>query len=149
MVMRPIDIQKFTQRKVTIPIIMVIGILVLGWRADGITVDYLDNFFILRGEATEQFAVISKQVESNAQLIVAHIGEYKLNENASQIAVIENQLYELEFHVAQNGESDLTRDRKQDLMARLNRLGRVRQCITDNQRLSDDVEIPVNCDAVL
>ena len=126
---------------------MLVGILVLGWRADGITVDYLDDFFNHKAEAGEQFEKISEQVEQNTQLIVAHVGEYKLNENASQIARIENQLAELEFYIASNGESDLTRDRKRDLAATLNRLGRVRQCIVRNGH-RDDADTVENCDAV-
>lgn len=147
MTTKPIDVEKLTQRKVTIPLIMIAGLFVMGWRMDGITVDYLDDFFILKAEAGEQFEKISKQVEQNTLIIVAHVGEYKLNENASQIAIIENQIYELEFHVAENGESDLTRQRRQDLTSRLARLGRVRQCIVRNQHRSEN-ETSENCDAI-
>jgi len=142
------DGQKSTQQKVTVPLVMLIGVLVLGWRADGITVDYLDDFFILKADAEEKYSGISKQVQQNQTLIIAHVSEYKLNENAKAMQSAQDALFELEFHVAQNGESDLTRSRKRTLDATLSRLGRVRACIITNQHLSDD-EAPTNCDAII
>lgn len=147
MVAKPIDVQKLTQRKVTIPLIMVVGILILGWRADGITVDYLDDFFILKSEASEQFEKISEQVKQNSELIIQHVGEYKLNENAKAMSRIQDALFELKFHVTENGESNLTRERKRSLDSQLARLGRVRACIVSNQHISDD-EPTTNCDAI-
>jgi hypothetical protein len=144
---RPIDVEKLTQRKVTVPLVLLGGILVLGWRADGLTVDYLDDFFITKAVAEEQFEQISKQVETNTDLIVQHVGEYKLNENASRMSRIESQLYDLEFHVEQNGETELTRDRKKALTSELQRLGRVRSCIVRNQHKSEG-ELVENCDAI-
>lgn len=145
---KPIDVEKLTQRKVTVPLVMLIGVLVLGWRMDGITVGYLDDFFITKVEASEQFSTISKQVQENQTLIVAHVGEYKLNENAKALRAAQDALFELEFHVEQNGESDLTRARKRSLNAEVQRLGRVRACIITNQHISDD-ETPTNCDAII
>lgn len=129
---KPIDVQKLTQRKVTVPLVMLIGVLVLGWRADGITVDYLDDFFILKAEADEQYTSISKQVQANATLISGHIRTYELNENAKATRGVEDKIYDLELYVAANGVSELTRNRTRDLDAELNRLGRVRACIIRN-----------------
>jgi Tfp pilus assembly protein PilW len=144
---KPIDIEKLTQRKVTVPLIMVVGLVVLGFKADNLTVDYLDDFFIKKAEAAEQFEQIATKVEKNADLIEAHIDEYKLNENARQISSVEDQIYEVEYHEQVEGESDITRDRKRQLRAQLARLQRVRACIIRNQHTGED-EAPENCEAL-
>jgi len=139
---KPIDIEKFTQRKVTVPVIMVLGLIVLGWKFDGITVDYLDDFFMTKAVAEEQFKVISLQVGANATLISGHIRTYELNENAKSSTLVQDQIYMLELYISANGENDLTRTRQRDLDASLARLGRVRACIVRN----DDDE---NCTAII
>jgi len=139
---KPLDIEKLTQRKVTVPVIMIIGLVVLGWKFDGLTVDYLDDFFMTKAVAEEQFKVISEQVGANAMLISGHIRTYELNENAKNHQLVQDQIYELQLYVSANGENDLTRTRQRDLDASLARLGRVRNCIVRN----DDEE---NCDAII
>lgn len=146
--MKTIDVDKLKETKVTLPLIMVVGLVVLGFKADNLTVDYLGEFFITKAEASEQYEQVSKQVEKNTELIATHVNEYKLNENANRIARIESQLFDLEFHVEQNGETELTRDRERALRAELARLGRIRACIVRNQHRSDD-EAVENCDAIL
>lgn len=139
---KPIDIQKLTQRKVTVPVILIVGLVVLGWRADSMTVDYLDNFFVTRAEAEEQFKQVTAQVSENGALIRGHISEYKLNENAKSIQAAEDAIYNLSLFVEVNSESELTRNRARDLAATLSRLGRVRACILRNDPLE-------NCSAIL
>ncbi len=142
MTRKPLDIEKLTQRKVTVPVIMVIAFIALGWKFDHITVDYLDDFFMTKAVAEEQFESINKQLGANASLITGHIRTYELNENAKQSQRVQDQIYELELYIAANGENDLTRTRNRDLAASLGRLGRVRACIIRN----DDDE---NCDAII
>lgn len=139
---KPIDIQKLTQRKVTVPLILIAAVAVFAWRLDSFTVDYLDDFFITRVEATEQYEIVTAQVSENADLIKGHISEYKLNENAREIRAAEDALYNLELYVAANTESKLTRDRKRSLDSTLSRLGRVRACIVRANKLE-------NCSAIL
>lgn len=139
---KPIDVEKFTQRKVTVPIIMVVGLVVLGFKADNLTVDYLDDFFVTKAEAEEHSEQITAQVGDNTTLLVSHISEYKLNENAKAIKNTENAIYNLELYVEANSESELTRTRRRDLATELSRLGRVRACIVRN----DPDE---NCSAIL
>lgn len=139
---KPIDVQKLTQRKVTVPIILIVGLVVLGFRANNLTVGYLDDFFVTRAEAEDQYEQITAQVGETSKLLESHIDEYQLNENAKAIRAAEDAIYELELYVAANTESDLTRDRKRDLQAELSRLGRVRACI-----LRDDPD--ENCSAIL
>lgn len=142
MTRKPLDIEKFTQRKVTVPVIMVIAFVVFGWKFDHITVDYLDDFFMTKAVAEEQFKVISQQVGANATLISGHIRTYELNENAKSSTLVQDQIYMLELYISANGENDLTRTRQRDLAASLARLARVRACIVRN----DDEE---NCGAII
>lgn len=129
----PIDIEKLTQRKVTMPIILILGLIVLGFRANNITVGYLDDFFVTRAEADDHAEQITSQVADNTRLLVSHISEYKLNENAKAMRVVENEIYNLELWVAQNGDTELTQRRLRDLRSDISRLGRVRACIVRNQ----------------
>ncbi len=139
---KPIDVQKFTQRKVTVPLIMLFGVLVLGWRLDSVTVDYLDDFFLTKAVAEEQYESISTQVAANATLITRHIRVYELNENAKNTRRVQDQLYDLELYVAANGRNDLATRRDRDLKAELGRLGRVRACIVRNDQNE-------NCGAII
>ncbi len=129
---KPIDLQKLTQRKVTVPLVMLIGVLFLGWRADSLTVSYLGEFFLEKAVAEEQYKEITRQVAANAGLITGHIRTYELNENAKASKGVQDQLYNLELYVAANSENQLTQTRKRDLSAELNRLGRQRACIIRN-----------------
>ena len=126
---KPINIESLTQRRVTMPAILIVGLVVLGFRANNLTVGYLDEFFVTRAEADEHAEQITAQVAQTSKLLKSHIDEYQLNENAKAIRSIEDKLYELELFVEANEASDLTRNRQRDLSAELSRLGRVRACI--------------------
>lgn len=142
MASKPIDVQKLTQRKVTVPLVLLLGVAVVGFRFNGITVGYLDNFFITKAVAEEQYKELSEQLASNTQIITAHIRTYELNENAKDMRRTEDHMYDLDLYIAANGENQLTRTRKRDLGAELARLKRVRACIVRN----DSNE---NCAAVI
>lgn len=129
---KSIDIQKLTQRRVTVPLIMVVGLFVLGWKADHLTIGYLDDFFITNAVAEEQYREITEQLAANTKLITGHIRTYELNENAKDTRRTEDHIYDLDLYIAANGENQLTRTRKRDLSAELTRLKRVRACIVRN-----------------
>lgn len=148
---RTIDYSKLKETKVTLPIIGIIALLVFGWKFDGITVGYLGQFFLSKALAEEQYTVITKQVTETRTLIVTHLNEYKLNENAKSTANTADQLYNLELYVAANGASDLTANRQRDLANTLARLGRQRACIIRNAVASQSADpiTPENCDAII
>ncbi len=148
---KPLDYSKLKETKVTLPLIAVVALVFLGWKFDGITVDYLDEFFLSKALAEEQYTVITEQVTETRTLIVTHLNEYKLNENAKATANASDQLYNLELYVAANGASDLTTNRKRDLGNQLSKLGRQRACIIRNATNSvrADPPPPENCDAII
>ncbi len=127
-----LDYEKITKTKVTVPIILVIGLVVFGIKFNGITVDYLDDFFITKAVAEEQYEELKEQVQANAQLITGHIRQYELNENARDTRRVSDAIYNLELYISANGENQLTQNRMRDLQAELGRLGRVRACIIRN-----------------
>jgi len=141
-VSKTIDYSKLKETKVTLPIIGVLALMVFAWKADKLTVDYLDDFFMTKAVAEEQFESINKQLGANATLISGHIRTYELNENAKSSQLVQDQIYELQLYISANGENDLTRTRQRDLDASLSRLGRVRACIVRN---ADDE----NCNAII
>lgn len=138
----PIDVQKLTQRRVTVPAIMIVGLVVLGFKADNLTIGYLDDFFLTKAVAEEQYESITEQVAANTTLLTGHIRTYELNENAKDTRRVEDQLYDLELYVAANGTNDLATQRKRDLDRELSRLTRVRACIIRH-------DPNVNCAAVI
>jgi len=148
---KPIDYSKLKETKVTLPIIGVIALVIFGWKFDGITVDYLDDFFLSKALAEEQYTVITEQVTETRTLIVTHLNEYKLNENAKATAGVSDQLYNLELYVAANGASDLTSNRQRDLANTLSKLGRQRACIIRNatNSVKPSPPAPENCDAII
>jgi len=127
-----IDYEKVTKTKVTVPIILIVGLVVFGVKFNGLTVDYLDDFFITSVAAEEQYKELSEQLTANTKLITGHIRTYELNENAKDTRRVTDQIYNLELYVAANGENELAQTRKRDLQAELARLGRVRACILRN-----------------
>ena len=137
-----VDWEKATRTKVTLPIIAVIALVVLGWRIDNWTVDYLSEFFITRAEATDQYETVTTQVAANAGLIKSHINEYQLNENAKALSRVADHIYDIKSFISVNGDSQLTRDRERDLNKEKDRLDRVRRCI-----IRDDKD--ENCSAIL
>ncbi len=145
---KPVDWNKLKETKVTLPLIAVVALVVLGFKFNAITVDYLDDFFLSKAVAEEQYSVITTQVTETRTLVVTHINEYKLNENAKATRETADQLYMLELYVAANGTSDLTTNRQRDLANSISRLGRQRACIIRNATIDDDAA-PENCDAII
>ena len=132
MTLKPLDIEKLTRRKVTVPLVMVVGLVILGFKADNLTVGYLEEFFVRKAEAEEHYYEISEQLAANTKLITQHIRTYELNENAKDTTRVQDQIYDLELYVAANGLNELAQQRKRDLTASLARLTRVRSCILRN-----------------
>ena len=132
MTLKPLDIEKLTRRKVTVPLVMVVGLVILGFKADNLTVGYLEEFFVRKAEAEEHYHEISEQLAANTKLITQHIRTYELNENAKDTTRVQDQIYDLELYVAANGLNELAQQRKRDLDASLARLTRVRTCILRN-----------------
>jgi len=147
----PVDWAKLKETKVTLPVIAVVALVIFGVKFNAITVDYLDDFFLSKAVAEEQYAVITEQVTETSTLVVTHINEYKLNENAKATRETADQVYMLELYIAANGDSDLTTTRKRDLTNALSRLGRQRACIIRNAAHAgeDDPPPPENCDAII
>lgn len=129
---KPIDIQKLTQRKVTVPIIMIVALAVFVYRADNLTVGYLSEFFLEKAVAENQYKEITGQLAANTILITGHIRTYELNENAKETRRVKDHMYDLDLYIAANGENELTRTRVHELDEELDRLERVRKCIVRN-----------------
>jgi hypothetical protein len=128
-----IDIEKLTQRKVTMPIIFIVALVVFGFRADNLTIGYLSEFFMERAVAEEQFKQIQISVKANATLISGHIRTYELNENAKESSRVEAEIFNLNLYVSANGANQITNDRLRGLNAETSRLKRVRACIVRNK----------------
>jgi hypothetical protein len=146
--MATLDYEKLKQTKVTIPIVVLIGFVWLGFNAKGLTGSALGDLFLSKAVAEEQFKVFTEQVTETRVLIVTHIQEYKLNENAKETRQISNELYNLQLYVAANGSSELTSDRQRDLQNQLATLGRVRSCVIRNAQVEDE-DLKENCDAII
>ena len=138
----PLDVTKLTQRRVTVPVIMIVGLVVLGFKADNLTVSYLGQFFVTKAIAEDLYDGLTEQVAANTTLLTGHIRTYELNENAKDTRRVEDQLYDLELYVAANGVNELATQRKRDLDRELSRLTRVRACIVRH-------DPNVNCGAVI
>jgi hypothetical protein len=132
MARKPIDVEALTQRKVTVPLVLIVGLVVLGFKADNLTVGYLGEFFLEKAVAEEQYKQITEAVASNAKLITGHIRTYELNENARDTRRVQEKLSDLDLYVAANGSNEIVTVRRAELQTELGRLGRVRACIIRN-----------------
>lgn len=143
------DYKKLKETKITIPVVVLIGMLWVGFNAKSLTVGTMSEFFVPRAEAEEQYTVLSKQLIETRTLVVTHIKEYKLNENARETQSVANEMYNLELYEAANGESQLTLDRKRDLEHQMQRLNRMRACVLRNAQIPEDsARKHENCDAI-
>lgn len=148
--MKPLDYSKLKETKITIPVVVLLGMLWVGFNAKSLTVGTLSDFFVTKASAEEQYTVLSEQLIETRTLVVTHIKEYKLNENARETQSVTNQMYNLELYVAANGESELTRTRLLDLQHQMQTLTRVRACVLRNAQIPEDsTREPENCDAIV
>lgn len=147
--MKPLDYSKLKETKITIPVVVLLGMLWIGFNAKDLTIGKLSEFFVTTAKAEEQYKVLTETVTENRTLIVTHINEYKLNENAKETRAITNEIYNLELYEAAQGTSQLTQQRRRDLEDQLSRLARVRACILRNASIPPGSErVPENCDAI-
>jgi len=142
-----LDYSKLKEAKITIPVVVLLGLFWVGFNAKAITVDALGEFFIHKAAAEDQYQQLAAKIETNQTVIVSHIQEYKLNENARETRAITNELYNLELFESANGVSQLTQDRKRQLTEQLQTLARKRACVIRNANLPEG-RTPENCDAI-
>ncbi len=122
---KPIDWEKATKTKVTVPIAVLVGFLFVGMQINSWTVSYLSEFFLTTAAAED----ISKAVAQNARNISAHISEYKINEATKAITNIQDALFDLSQWVVANSETAQTRQRRHELEGRLTAWNSYRDCL--------------------
>lgn len=120
-----IDWEKATKTKVTVPLAVLLGFALVGFRINSWTVDYLSDFFLTTVAAGE----ISAAVQANAKAISGHINEYKINEAKKAITGLQDQIFELRQWVSVNGANVQTAQREDELGRRLTSWLAYRNCL--------------------
>jgi hypothetical protein len=122
-----VDWEKIKKTRVTVPIAaLLIGAFVV-WQGVGkFTEWHVDNFL-----TTAAAGDISDAVQANATVIAAHLNDYQINEAERNITNIQDQLFNLTQWVEANGETDITRQRKNELQRRLQDWRDFKQCLVN------------------
>ena len=131
----PLDWEKLKKKRVTLPVAALAFLFLGGWQAyESVTGWHFSNF-ISKVEAAD----ISQQIEANTKVIYAHIQTYEITEADKSITTLQDQIFELTQWVSVNGETDITRQRKEELARRLLKWQEYKACLVNEG---------ANCDSV-
>ena len=132
---KPLDWEKLKKTRVTVPVVALGFLILFGWQAyESVTGWHFSNFV-----SVAQAEDIGQQISKNTQAINEHIQIYEITEADKSITSLQDQLFELTQWVSVNGDTDITRQRKEELNRRLVKWQEFKACL---------VSEGVNCDSV-
>ncbi len=136
--MSGMNFSKLGETKVTVPVILLIFLLYLGWNARDFTIDGLDNFFFTDAAAEE----LVKQINENTKVLTDYIRRQEIRDVNDQLVQIDTQVTETQLWIAANGDNPIATARLADLVTRSRALGDRKACL-----LNDNVTDKEDCDA--
>lgn len=148
--MSKIDVSKYSDLKVTIPAVLLLGVFAIGWRVDHITADYIDNSlgFVTDAEATELSAKTRQEIEKLSSKIDGitrtfdqYVRRQDVKEINTRIDSKEREIRNLEREIAEHGTNTVLRDQLVDARSVLNMLENEKRCLLDDRVLEKG-----NCD---
>lgn len=119
-----------------VPVAWIIGIIICG----SMLHEWADMHYIPFAEAVAQdkaleakindnHEMLEKKIDSNTFMLKEHIQGYRINENAKAIDLVRDQQFELNQYEALSGETQMTRERRDELTRKLEQLLEQRDCI--------------------
>lgn len=136
--MAGLNFSKLGETKVTVPAILLVFLLYLGWNARDFTIDGLDEFFFTDVAAAE----LSKQINRNTEVLTDYIRRQEISDVNAQLMQIDAQVTETQLWIAANGDNPIATARLADLVHRSRMLGERKACL-----LNDNVTDKEDCDA--
>ncbi len=125
------NLAKLGEQKVTVPLALLVGLLVIGWQAKDFTIDGLDEFFISEAEGSEMTA----QLEQLTENLGKYIEKSEIRAINDDIAAVDDQVTETQLWIAANGENQIATARLTDLVKRRDALKETKVCL-----LNDNIE---------
>lgn len=80
---------------------------------------------------------LAGKIEVNSSLLKTHIQGYLINENRKAIELIKDQQFDLDQFIAVNGETQMTRERRNELERKLEILTEQRECLINHGERCD------------
>ncbi len=136
--MSGLDFSKLGETKVTVPAILLVFLLIIGWNAKDFTIAGLDEFFFTDAAAEE----LSKQINKNTEVLTDYIRRQEIRDVNDQLVQIDTQVTETQLWIAANGDNPIATARLADLVQRSRTLGDRKACL-----LNDNVTDKEDCDA--
>jgi hypothetical protein len=116
---------KLGEQKVTVPIALLVGLLIIGWQAKDFTIDGLDEFFVSEAEGGE----LVKAIEEIGTKLDSYIDKSEIREVNDQMQEVESQITETQLWIAANGGNEIATARLDDLMKRRDKLTERKGCL--------------------
>lgn len=132
------NLSKIGEQKVTVPLILLAGLLWLGWNARDLTVNGLDQFFFSEAQGQE----LAEAVQQNTKVLTDYIRRAEIRDVNDQLVQIDAQVTETQLWIAANGENPIATARLGDLVQRRRGLEDKKACL-----LNDNVMDKGDCDA--
>lgn len=133
--MKSVNFDSLTETKVTVPLILLAGLVWLGWNARELTIDGLDQFFFTDAAASE----LTKAVQANTDVLSTYIKRQEIRDVSEQIQVIGGQITETQLWVAANGENPIATARLGDLVSRRTKLTNKKNCLLNDNIIDKGV----------
>lgn len=131
-----LDLSKLGETKVTVPAILLLSLVIFGWKAKDFTIGGLDEFFISEAEGSQMV----EQIEQLNETVTKYISKSEIREINNQIQEVNEQITETQLWIAANGGNDIATARLGELVQRRDALKATKACL-----LNDNIEDKDNC----
>lgn len=137
--MSGLNFSKLGETKVTVPAMLLVFLLVIGWNAKSFTIAGLDEFFFTDAAAQ----ILSDQISENTRVLSDYIRRQEIRDVNDQLVQVDAQVTETRLWIAANGENPIATARLTDLVQRSRMLGDRKACL-----LNDNITDKAVCEDV-
>ncbi len=122
------NLSKLGETKVTVPVILIVAVAVIGFRAQSFTVKVLDEFFFSEAQGQE----LAEAVQENTEVLYKYIAKSEIRDLNNEIQAVGEQITETQLWIAANGTNDIATARLSDLVQRRDDLKETKACLLDD-----------------
>lgn len=126
--MAAVNLAKLSETKVTVPAILLVTLVVFGWKAKDFTIEGLDEFFVSEAEGSQMV----EQIEELNENLTKYISKAEIREINNGIQEISSQITETQLWISANGANPIATARLGDLVARRDNLMETKACLLDD-----------------
>jgi len=123
------------EQKVTVPAILLVFLLVVGWNARDFTIEGLDKFFVSEAEGGE----MTKQINVLNETMTKFISKSEIQDLNDKIQAANDQISDTQLWVAANGTNEIARVRLKELIQRRDALMATKECLLNDNITNKDI----------